>query len=43
MAERLFISAKTVEVHKSHIMKKLEMKKFSDLLRFCVKEQLIDL
>lgn len=43
IAERLFISAKTVEVHKSHIMKKLEMKKFSDLLRFCVKEQLIDL
>lgn len=43
IAERLFLSVKTVEVHKAHIMKKLEVKNFPELLQYCVKHHLIDL
>lgn len=43
IAERLFISVKTVEVHKSHVMKKLELESFSELLQYSMKHQLIDL
>ncbi|ALS35995.1 two-component system response regulator NreC [Enterococcus rotai] len=43
IAERLFISVKTVEVHKSHVMKKLEFETFSKLLQYSMKHQLIDL
>lgn len=43
IAERLFISVKTVEVHKSHVMKKLEFETFSELLQYSMKHQLIDL
>ncbi|WP_375179995.1 response regulator transcription factor [Enterococcus rotai] len=43
IAERLFISVKTVEVHKSHVMKKLEFEAFSELLQYSMKHQLIDL
>ncbi|MCA5013987.1 MULTISPECIES: response regulator transcription factor [unclassified Enterococcus] len=43
IAERLFISVKTVEVHKSHVMKKLEFETFTELLQYSMKHQLIDL
>lgn len=43
IAERLFLSVKTVEVHKAHIMKKLDVKSFAELLQYCVKHHLIDL
>lgn len=43
IAKRLFISVKTVEVHKSNLMKKLELETFSELLQFSMKHQLIDL
>ena len=43
IAERLFISVKTVEVHKSHLMKKLEFETFTELLQYSIKHQLIDL
>ncbi|MGX7264856.1 response regulator transcription factor [Enterococcus crotali] len=43
IAERLFISVKTVEVHKSHVMKKLDFDTFSELLQYSMKHQLIDL
>ncbi|MFD1902014.1 response regulator transcription factor [Enterococcus termitis] len=43
IAERLFISVKTVEVHKSNLMKKLEFETFSELLQYSMKHQLIDL
>lgn len=43
IAERLFLSVKTVEVHKAHIMKKLGVKSFAELLQYCVKHHLIDL
>ncbi|MEI5993445.1 response regulator [Candidatus Enterococcus mansonii] len=43
IAERLFISVKTVEVHKSNLMKKLAFESFSELLQYSMKHQLIDL
>lgn len=43
IAERLFISVKTVEVHKSNLMKKLEVDSFSELLHYSIKHHLIDL
>ncbi|MBL1228848.1 response regulator transcription factor [Enterococcus sp. BWB1-3] len=43
IAERLFISVKTVEVHKSNLMKKLKVETFSELLQYSIKHQLIDL
>lgn len=43
IAQRLFISVKTVEVHKSKIMKKLNVKNFAELLHYCVKHHLVDL
>lgn len=43
IAARLFLSVKTVEVHKAHIMKKLGVKNFAELLQYCVKHHLIDL
>jgi DNA-binding NarL/FixJ family response regulator len=36
VAERLFISAKTVEAHREHIKKKLKFKNSNELLRFAI-------
>lgn len=41
-AERLFISPKTVENHRSHIMSKLELHSPVDLVRYATKLGLID-
>lgn len=43
IAERLFISVKTVEVHKTNIRKKLKVENYADLLQFSVKNHIIDL
>lgn len=43
IAERLFISVKTVEVHKANLMRKLKVETFSELLQYSMKHQLIDL
>lgn len=43
IAEKMFISVKTVEVHKANIMKKLEVDHFAALLQYCVKHHLVDL
>lgn len=43
IAERLFISVKTVEVHKANIMKKLALANRVELIRYAVKEKIIDL
>ncbi|MEI8202240.1 MAG: response regulator transcription factor [Bacteroidota bacterium] len=43
IAEKLFISIRTVESHKNHIMQKLELKTTMDLLKFAIKNKLVDL
>jgi FixJ family two-component response regulator len=35
-AQRLGLSTKTVEVHRSHIMKKLQVASLSELIRLCI-------
>jgi two-component system response regulator NreC len=42
IAEKLFISVKTVEVHKANIRKKLKVDSYADLLRYSVKNHLVD-
>ena len=42
IAEKLFISVKTVEVHKANIRKKLEVDSYADLLRYSMKNHLVD-
>ncbi|MGX7352211.1 response regulator [Enterococcus canis] len=42
IAERLFISVKTVEVHKANIRKKLKVDSYASLLQYSLKHHLID-
>ena len=42
IADKLFISVKTVEVHKANIRKKLHVDSYADLLRYSVKNHLVD-
>jgi two-component system response regulator NreC len=41
IAERLFISIRTVETHKHHIMQKLNLKNVVDLIKFGIKNNII--
>lgn len=43
IAEKLFISNRTVESHKNHIMQKLELKTTVDLVKFAIKNNIIQL
>jgi len=43
MAERLFISVRTVETHKNHIMQKLNLKSTVDMIKFAIKNNIIDI
>src|SRR4030042_1208651 len=43
IAEKLFISVRTVESHKNHIMQKLNLKTIVDLVRFAIKNNLIEI
>jgi len=43
IAEKLFISVRTVESHKNHIMQKLELKTTVDLIKFAIKNKIIEL
>lgn len=43
MAEALFISIRTVEVHKANIMKKLNMNTTADLVKYAIKNNIISL
>jgi DNA-binding NarL/FixJ family response regulator len=43
VAESLFISVKTVETHKSHILDKLGLSNSNELMRFAVKNNLVTL
>ena len=42
IADKLFISFRTVETHKTHIMQKLELKNLADLIKFAIKNKLIE-
>lgn len=42
IAERLFISVKTVEAHKANIRKKLKLESYAGLLQYSLKNHLID-
>ncbi|OIP00730.1 MAG: hypothetical protein AUJ97_07690 [Bacteroidetes bacterium CG2_30_32_10] len=43
IADKLFISIRTVESHKSHIMQKLELKTTVDMVKFAIKNKLVSL
>lgn len=43
IADRLFISVRTVESHKNHIMQKLNLKTIVDLVKFAIKNNLIEI
>lgn len=43
IAESLFISVKTVETHKSHVLDKLGLSNSAELMRFAVKNNLVTL
>lgn len=43
IAEKLFISVRTVETHKNNIMKKINIKTTVDLVKFAIKNNIIDL
>lgn len=42
IAEKLFISTRTVESHKNHIMNKLELKSNIDLVKFAIQNKIIE-
>ncbi|WP_436950962.1 nitrate respiration regulation response regulator NreC [Staphylococcus shinii] len=42
IAEKLFVSVKTVEAHKTHIMQKLKLKSKPELVEYAMKKKLID-
>lgn len=42
IAERLFISVKTVEVHKANVRKKLQLESYASLLQYSLRHHLID-
>lgn len=43
ISDKLDISIRTVETHKNHIMKKLELKSTVELIKFAIKNKLIEL
>lgn len=43
IADQLFISPRTVDAHRSNIMKKMEFNSTADLVKYAVKNKLIDL
>ncbi|MEL7587243.1 MAG: response regulator transcription factor [Prolixibacteraceae bacterium] len=43
IAERLFISVRTVESHKNHIMQKLNLKSTVDMIKFAIKNNIIEI
>lgn len=42
IAEKLFVSVKTVEAHKTHIMNKLELKSKPELVEYAMKKKLLE-
>lgn len=43
IAEKLFISVRTVESHKTHIMQKLQLKTSVDLMKYAIKNNIIQI
>ena len=43
IGNELFISVRTVETHKNNILQKLELKSTIDLVKFAIKNDLIDI
>ncbi len=43
IADKLFISIRTVESHKNHIMQKLELKTVVDLIKFAIKNKIVEI
>lgn len=43
IADKLFISIRTVESHKNHIMQRLEIKSTVDLIKFAIKNHLVNI
>lgn len=43
ISEKLFISIRTVESHKSHIMQKLELRTTAEMVKYAIKNKLVDL
>jgi two-component system response regulator NreC len=43
IADKLFLSVRTVETHKNHIMQKLNLKTSVDLVKFAIRNNIIDL
>lgn len=43
IADKLFISIRTVESHKNHIMTKLELRSTVDLIKFAIKNNIIEI
>ena len=42
IAEKLFVSVKTVEAHKTHIMTKLNLKSKPELVEYALKKKLLE-
>lgn len=42
IAQKLFVSVKTVEAHKTHIMQKLDLKTKHELVEYAMKKKLVD-
>jgi two-component system response regulator NreC len=43
IADRFFISVRTVESHKNHIMQKLNLKSTVDMVKFAIKNNIIEI
>ena len=43
IAESLFISIRTVDAHRNHIMHKLKLKTTAELVRYAIKHKIVDL
>ena len=43
IAEKLFLSVRTVESHKTHIMQKLNLKTTIDMIKFGIRNNLIEI
>jgi DNA-binding NarL/FixJ family response regulator len=43
ISEKLFISIRTVESHKNHIMQKLELKSVVDLVKYAIRNKIIEI